>query len=78
MLCDHHDKLLVDFVGRFENLETDWAHVCGRIGIAYQPLPHKNATARQPLGQYYDEDTIALVARHWAGEIGMFGYRYPG
>ncbi|MGD8384206.1 MAG: sulfotransferase family 2 domain-containing protein [Lysobacterales bacterium] len=78
MLCDSSNKLLVDFLGRFERLDDDWASVCRQIGIPHRPLPHRNATARRPLGEYYDDDSIALVARHWATEIEMFGYRYPG
>jgi len=78
MLCDASNNLLVDFVGRYENLEDDWARVSKRIGIPCQPLPHKNAGTRKGLGHYYTEDSIALVAEHWAAEIEMFGYRYPG
>lgn len=78
MLCDCSNRLLVNFVGRFENLENDWANVCRQIGIPLRSLPHRNATAHGPLGDYYDDDSIALVARHWAREIEMFGYSYPG
>ncbi len=36
MLCDRQGNLLMDFVGKLENLESDWQTVCTRIGIPYQ------------------------------------------
>ena len=42
MLHDAREHLLVDFVGRFENLEADFAEVCRRIGTAGTPLRHRN------------------------------------
>jgi hypothetical protein len=41
-LCDEHGELIVDFVGRFERLQADFNQVCGRVGLAPQPLPHVN------------------------------------
>jgi hypothetical protein len=41
----HDQKLVVDFVGRFENLESDFKFVCDRIGIQSR-LPRLNRTRR--------------------------------
>lgn len=42
MLHDRDGRLLVDFVGRFENLQGDFDNVCARLGIAESTLPHRN------------------------------------
>lgn len=76
MLCDRKDQLLMDFVGKLENLEQDWKTACTMGGIPYQPLPRKNVTERKPFREYYDSDSIALVAKHWAQEIELFDYHY--
>jgi hypothetical protein len=76
MLCDRRGDMLMDFVGKLENLDDDWRTVCGRIGIAYQPLPHENVSDRKPYQEYYDVASTKLVARHWAREIELFGYSY--
>ena len=39
MLCSGDGTLLVDFVGKFENLQTDFAEVCTRLGIEKSMLP---------------------------------------
>ncbi len=42
MLHGPDGQLLVDFVGRFENLQTDFDRVCGKLGIPESTLPHRN------------------------------------
>lgn len=44
-LYDEKGNLLVDFVGKFENLRKDFAEICGRVGIPDGRLPHKNKNA---------------------------------
>jgi hypothetical protein len=76
MLCDRRGNLLMDFVGKLENLESDWLTVCERIGIPYQALQRKNATQHRHYQDYYDSESRQLVARHWAREIDLFGYSF--
>jgi len=76
MLCDRKGKLLMDFVGKLENLQEDWQTVCERIGLPHEPLPRKNASQRGRMQDYYDDESRQLVARHWAREIEMFGYTF--
>lgn len=76
-LIDENGRLLVDFVGRFENLEADFARVCQRLGLGPIPLPHRNASRqRRPYQSLYDATTRDRVARHWAGDVRRFGYRF--
>ena len=76
MLCDRKGRLLMDFVGKLENLDQDWQTACTRAGIPYQALPRKNVTERKPFKDYYDSDSIQLVSKHWAREIELFDYTY--
>lgn len=41
-LYDQDGRCLVDFVGRFENLQQDFDEVCRRLGIPPRPIPHDN------------------------------------
>jgi hypothetical protein len=41
-LFDEGGTLLVDFVGRYESLQTDFDTVCARLGIPPRELPHVN------------------------------------
>jgi len=78
MLCDGNGLLLVDFVGKLENLQADWATVCREIKIPVAALPWKNETGRRRYQDYYDHFTIERVAKHWAAEIELFGYTFDG
>jgi hypothetical protein len=41
-LHDQNGILLVDFVGRFENLQEDFTYICDRLNIKIKTLPHHN------------------------------------
>jgi hypothetical protein len=43
-IYDSHGELLVDFVGRFENLQSDFDKVCSILGISKTILPHVNSS----------------------------------
>lgn len=43
-------KLIVDYLGRFENLQKDFDHVCKKIGIPVTVLPHVNKSKRNSPG----------------------------
>ena len=76
MLCDKKGRLLVDFVGKLENLQHDWQTVCVRAGIPYQSLPRKNITQYKNYRDFFDRDSVQLVAKHWAREIQEFEYDF--
>ena len=81
-LVDLHGNLIVDFVGRYERLQDDFAVACERIGIPCPTLPHRRqATDRKKdYRSYYTDDTAALVAAHFAADVERFGYTFdrPG
>jgi len=47
MLHDRQGNLMVDFVGRFEDLQGDFDRVCERLGIADSRLPHRNRSDKK-------------------------------
>jgi chondroitin 4-sulfotransferase 11 len=73
-ISDNDDNLIVDFVGRFENLEHDFAKVCERIGRTGLQLPHDNATKHQDYRHYYKDSEIEIIARWYKKDIEHFGY----
>jgi hypothetical protein len=76
MLCDKKGRLLVDFVGKLEDLQNDWQTVCLRAGIPYQALPRKNVTQYNNYRDFFDRESVELVAKHWAREIKEFDYDF--
>jgi sulfotransferase famil protein len=72
---DEHGHDLVDFIGRFETIETDFATVCARLGLAVE-LHHANRSDHLHYREFYDGQTRRIVERHFARDIDRFGYRF--
>ncbi len=71
-------EILVDFIGRFERLEEDWATVAEKIGVS-PSLPHRKANPRaRPYTDYYNERTREVIARKFQVDIERFAYVFGG
>ena len=72
---DEEGSVMLDFVGRWETLERDFALVCDKIGIACG-LPHLNRSNRNDYREYYSDETHEIV-RGWAqADIELFHYEF--
>lgn len=74
-IYDRHGTQLVDFVGKLEHLNADFATVCDRIGIDAS-LPHENASEHAAWRSYYTDETAALVDEAFRDDIDTFGYSF--
>lgn len=76
-VVDLHGNLIVDFVGKFETLHDDFAHICQRIGIECA-LPHRRkATDRkQDFRGYYTDESAELVKNHFRRDLELFEYEF--
>ena len=67
----------LDFVGRFERLDTDFAALCTALGHEAS-LPHRNKTPGK-VGRYvdqYSDEMIERVRQVYAEDIEAFGYEF--
>src|SRR5581483_1912891 len=77
MIVDENNDLMVDYIGRFETLKSDFAHVCSTIGLPKIELPHENVRPnRKEYRGYYSNDTRTLVAKYFARDIRNFDYEF--
>lgn len=73
----------LDFIGRYEDLQRDFAEICRRIGIEPIPLPTTNTsasgssrTADRHL-RYYDTKLIRLIGERYEKDVRLFGFEPP-
>ena len=74
-ITDEQGQVLVDFVGRFENLEEDFNIVCARINRRVR-LPHLKSSNRGFYRAYYDDETIEIVRDWFAVDVEEFAYEF--
>ncbi len=72
------NHLAVDFVGRYENLATDFQEVGRLIGLPDLALTasEKRRTYRKPWRDYYGPGDVDRVGTLYQKEIEAFGYRF--
>lgn len=74
-LSDASGAQIVDFVGRFERLEEDFAEVCRRIGVDAS-LPHLKKSRHRDYRELYSGETRDVVAKVFAGDLERYGYEF--
>jgi hypothetical protein len=74
-LTDNKGEIIVDFIGRFENFENDFQHICEKIGVKTK-LPFLNKSEHREYQYYYDPETLEIVGRWFWKDIEMFNYKF--
>ena len=76
-ICDGALNIKMDYIGRFEQIDTDVAVVQKTLGMPVQPLSKVNVTDKRnrALG-IYTEETKDIVSRVYAQDIALFHYEF--
>jgi len=75
-ICDS-GKSIVDFIGKLENFETDFKNVCNEIGLPEIQILKENISQRKrDYKEYYNEETIQLIAKKYDDDIKNFNYGF--
>ena len=78
-LCDNRGKIMVDFVGRYENLREDLSKILSKIGMPEKlaDLSISNGSKRQKnYMKIYNEEMVKKVADIYRKDIEIFDYRF--
>lgn len=72
------DKVVVDRVGKFENLADDFEFICSQIDVEFVPdeLPRAKKVKDYSYKEYYNKDAYKIVSSLYSNEIEYFGYSF--
>jgi len=76
-ICDRRGKLMVDFLGRFENFPKDLATLLDNLGVEYDEeflFKKVNATKHEKYTTYYNKKTRDMVKSIYKRDFEIFGY----
>lgn len=78
-VCSPDGRLQLDFVARFESIESDFATIAERLGID-ATLGHDNRTdgAAVDYRDHYTPQMRRIVEQHYAKDIELFDYSFDG
>lgn len=68
-------EIVVNFIGRYENLDADFQEICSRIGVVAS-LAKLNVSYSAPYREFYDAKTRDMVREAFAEDIQLFGYEF--
>jgi len=69
----HKQSLLVDFIGKFENIKAEWQSLNERFDIG--DLPHLNSSPRGDWQSAYTKQTAGIAMQRYQTDIEKFGYK---
>ena len=75
-VSDDEGQLLVNSIGRFENLTNDFDEICSKIGVVGCVLPHVKKSNRGDYRKYYDDRSIEIVRKWFEKDIDYFEYKF--
>jgi hypothetical protein len=74
-LTDYNGNLIVDYIGKTEELQQSMDEICNEIGIDVVDLGHKNKSDRKSnYMSYYDEKLKKEVYNYFNKDFELFGY----
>jgi len=71
-------KIIVDFIGKYENLQDDFNFVCNKLNLSEIELKRKNVSHKNNYNYrtYYDDESKRIVEEQYSKVIKLFNYKF--
>ncbi|WP_462252978.1 sulfotransferase family 2 domain-containing protein [Ekhidna sp.] len=66
----------VDFIGKFENLSSDFEKIVEELKLPLDKMEHRNKSSRKDYKDYYDDNLRLKVAELYKEDIERFNYSF--
>ena len=71
-----NDKLGMDFIGKFENIQEDFNKICNMLKINHLRLEIENKSNHEHYSTYYDKPSREFIKDFCKEDIKNFGYKF--
>lgn len=75
-ICDDNNKLLTDYLGRFEKYDESLDILTSLTGLHFTPRIHRNSSTHDQYRSYYDEKSIDIVKNVYSMDLEYFKYEF--
>ncbi len=72
-VCDESKNVLVNFIGRVENIERDFLFIKKQLGFE-RDLIHTNTSRHNDFSHYYNSESYSIVAEIYRDDFILFDY----
>lgn len=76
LFCYNNGIRFADFIGRFENLDTDFKECCKLAKINHIELKKLRVTPHKHYSKYYNDKLKNMVSEKYKLDIDMFNYKF--
>jgi hypothetical protein len=76
-ICDEEYNILIDYVGRYENLNDDISNIMSIVGIPFNRLPVLNKSESRNVchyNEYFTDETRELMSDNYKMDLRVFNY----
>lgn len=73
-ISNKNDEIMVDYIGKYENLQNEINYICELIGAPPMALPMINNTRHLHYSYYYTKSTKNIVKERYKDDIKKFNY----
>ncbi len=75
-ISDNQGRIIMDYVGRYENLEENFSYICQKVNLPNLSLAHLNQSSFRGYRDYYTQTSKRIVEEWAAKDIAAFGYTF--
>jgi predicted CopG family antitoxin len=79
LLYTLNGKIIIDFLGKYENLESELKYILKKLNLPFQALPKEKTNYRDEKENYrkfYDEETRQIVEKVYRYELELKNYHF--
>ena len=76
MSDNYHCAQYADYIGRFENYESDLKEILSYLSVDNYTITKHNVTSKGNYTKYYDQKCYNLVTKHYAKDLNLYNYKF--